>query len=129
MDRTSSTIQIGFPMRLDRRGRLYDPSYDDHVQQMIELVLFTSPGERVNRPDFGCGLLEAIFGENDAPEASAVEYLVQTALQRWLADVISVEEVRVQAADSVLAIEVVYSLLTAASNDVRVAVFEAPRSW
>ena len=129
MDRTSQTIQIGFPLRLDRRGRLYDPSYDDHVQQMIERVLFTSPGERVNRPDFGCGLLEAIFAENEAPEASAVEYLVQTALQRWLSDVISVEEVRVRASDSVLSIEVVYALVSSASNDVRVAVFEAPRSW
>lgn len=127
--RTSDPIEIGFPLRLDRRGRLYDPDYAVHVQQMIELVLFTSPGERVNRPDFGCGLLEALFSGNNAPEASAVEYLVQTALQRWLSGVIAVREVRVDARDSVLSIEVVYSLLAVGSDDVRVAVFEAPRSW
>ena len=94
--------------------------------QMIELVLFTSPGERVNRPDFGAGLIELIFTGNDAPEAAAAEYLVQTSLQRWLSDVIDLQTVQVTARDSTLEIQVVYSLRLDGRE--QVAVFETP-AW
>ena len=73
------TVEVGFPFQIDNYGRVADPDYEVHVQQMIELVLFTSPGERVNRPEFGCGLLQLIFGPDSEALASATEYLVQTA--------------------------------------------------
>ncbi|MCG8461659.1 MAG: GPW/gp25 family protein [Holophagales bacterium] len=122
--RSPDVTQVGFPLQLDRRGRLYEPDYDDHVMQMIELVLFTSPGERVNRPEFGAGLIELIFTGNDQPEAAAAEYLVQTSLQRWLSDVIDLRTVQVTARDSTLEIQVVYSLRLDGRE--QVAVFETP---
>ena len=76
------TVRWVFRSRYD--NSVADPHYEVHVQQMIELVLFTSPGERVNRPEFGCGLLQLIFGPDSEALASATEYLVQTALHRWL---------------------------------------------
>ena len=104
-------IEVGFPFRLSRHGRVADPDYEQHVREMIELVLFTAPGERVDRPDFGCGLLELLFGPNTEGVAGATQYVVQGALQRWLGDVISVQDVRVEARDSSLTVHLVYSLL------------------
>jgi phage baseplate assembly protein W len=87
--------QLDFPLHVDGRGRLALTSPDDHVRDMIQQVLFTSPGERVNRPDFGSGLLQLAFLPNSEPLAIATEFTVQAALQRWLGDVIKVEKVTV----------------------------------
>lgn len=102
--------QVGFPFQVDNRGRIASPDYDQHVREMIELVLFTSPGERVNRPDFGCGLLQHVFTSASTQEADALAYVVQTALQQWLAEVISVQEVAIVPRDSSFVVEVVYQL-------------------
>lgn len=117
-----ATVEVGFPFRISRYGRVVDPSYPDHVEQMIELVLFTSPGERVNRPDFGCGLLELIFQPDDVAVAAATQYLVQGALQRWLGDVLVVREVEVTPIDTQLQVKVVYTLR--ADRSERVVVFD-----
>jgi hypothetical protein len=78
---------------------------------MIHQVLFTNPGERVNRPDFGCGLLQLVFMPNSEALAAATQFTVQGALQRWLGDVIQVERVEVTAVDARLHVEVVYRRL------------------
>ena len=107
---TQSTepIYLDHPFHLDARGRSAATGPDDHVRDLIFQVLFTSPGERVNRPDFGCGLKQLVFMPNSDVLATATQQLVQGSLQRWLAEVISVERVDVQPVDSSLEITIVY---------------------
>ena len=69
------------------------PTSDDHIRDLIEQVLFTAPGERVNRPNFGSGLLQLVFAPNSDELAAATQFLVQGALQQWLGDLIQVEGV------------------------------------
>jgi len=118
-------VEVGFPLTINSAGRLSDPEYDRHVEEMIELVLFTAPGERVNRPDFGCGLLQLIQGPDTDAVASATEYLVRGALQKWLGEVIAVRQVEVSAGDATLRIRLAYVLLL--DQRLRVVAFE-PRS-
>ncbi len=86
-------MHVHFPFMLDGRGRVADASHDDHVRQLIEQVLFTAPGERVNRPDFGCGLLRELFGPGNEEERIATRFLVQQALITWLGELIEVKSV------------------------------------
>jgi phage baseplate assembly protein W len=100
--------QLDFPLHVDGRGRLALATPDDHVRDMVHQVLFTSPGERVNRPDFGSGLLQLVFLPNSEPLAIATQFTVQAALQRWLGDVIQVERVSIAPVESELRVAVVY---------------------
>lgn len=120
---SNSDLEVGFPFQLDTRGRVFDPGYEEHVRQMIELVLFTSPGERVNRPDFGCGLLELVFSPETEQETTVTRHLVQTSLQRWLGEVISVREVDIAIRDTELDIRIAYELLDH-ENQEQIATFE-----
>jgi hypothetical protein len=104
-----AATHFDFPMHLDGRGRTAVTDTDDHVRDLIHQVLFTSPGERVNRPDFGCGLKQLVFLPNSDALAASTQQLVQGALLRWLEDVIVVESVTVDATDSTLAVTVVYT--------------------
>jgi uncharacterized protein len=101
-------FDVAFPLHVEAHGRVAGATYDDHVAQMIEQVLFTSPGERVNRPDFGCGVLQMVFGPDAEAQAAAAQFLVLANLQRWLGDVVVVQSVTVQAQDSTLAIAIQY---------------------
>ncbi len=89
--RSAPRTDIAFPFRIDRRGRTAHADHDAHVRDLVEQVLFTSPGERVMRPDFGCGLLDLVFTPNSPELAAALELSVQAALQRWLGDLIQVQ--------------------------------------
>jgi phage baseplate assembly protein W len=119
-------IEVGFPLTINSYGRVSDPDYELHVEQMIELLLFTAPGERVNRPDFGCGLLRLIMGPDTAAVASATEYLVRIALQKWLGEVLAVRQVEVTPGDGTLRVKIAYTLLI--DQRLRVAVFEPRRA-
>ena len=99
---------LDHPFHFDARGRTATTDADDHVRDMIFQVLFTSPGERVNRPDFGCGLLQLVFMPNSDALATSTQFMVQGALQRWLADVIQVEQVMVTNEEERLVVEVTY---------------------
>jgi uncharacterized protein len=88
---------IAFPFQIDSGGRTALTGDDQHVQDLIEQVLFTSPGERVNRPTFGTGLLRMVFAAAGPEQAATAQYLVQAALQQWLGDLVQVEQVQVQA--------------------------------
>jgi phage baseplate assembly protein W len=99
---------FGFPYAIDGTGRTASASPDTHLRHLIEQVLFTSPGERVNRPDFGCGLLRLVFGPNRDVLAATAQSTVQGALQRWLGELLTVQAVEVAAEDSVLRIVVRY---------------------
>lgn len=99
---------MDYPFRIDNTGRTATTEVDDHVRDMIYQVLFTNPGERVNRPDFGCGLLQLVFAPNSDALAAAAQFMVQGALQRWLGEVIQVENVKVENLEERLLIEISY---------------------
>lgn len=103
-------MNIDFPFHIDARGRTAETSYEDHVRDMIEQVLFTAPGERVNRPTFGCGLLQLVFAPNSSELAAATQYIVQGSLQQWLGNVIQVDSVDIESQDSSLRVSVNYTL-------------------
>jgi phage baseplate assembly protein W len=100
---------LDFPFHIDGRGRSAETAEDEHIRDMIFQVLFTNPGERVNRPDFGCGIKQLVFMPNSDALATATQFLVQGALQRWLDSVIQVESVDVEAVEAELSVTVVYS--------------------
>ena len=110
------TTYLDFPFALSTQGRTKVTDEDDHVKDMIRLVLFTAPGERVNRPEFGCGLKQLLFAPNSDALAAATEQLVHGSLIRWLDPVIAVEQVSVTSADSTLEIAVVYRRRTASEK-------------
>lgn len=101
---------IDYPFHFDLHGSTADTSTEDHVRDMIEEVLFTAPGERVNRPDFGAGLLRMVFQPTSPEIAAALQFSIRAALQRWLGDLIEPEEVDVVSQDSTLSVTVRYVL-------------------
>ncbi len=103
-------MDVDFPFRVDSRGRIGLTDRDDHIRDLIEQVLFTSPGERVNRPQFGCGLLQLVFQPNSEPLELAVQATVHAALHQWLGELIEVESVQVVAEESVLQVTVRYTV-------------------
>ena len=101
-------MNIDYPFHFDSRGRTAPTDDADHIRDLIEQVLFTSPGERVNRPGFGCGLGQLVFAPAGSELAAATQFLVQGALQQWLGDLIQVETVQVTSQDSTLEVTVQY---------------------
>lgn len=102
------TTRIHFPYQFDGRGRTRETDEATWIRGLIEQVLFTTPGERVMRPEFGSGLRELVFAPNSPELAATTQFLVQAALQQWLADLITVEAVEVAAVDSQLSVTVQY---------------------
>jgi phage baseplate assembly protein W len=102
-------VNVTFPYQFDQRGRTASTDdYDQHIRELLEQVLFISPGERVNRPTFGSGLMKLVFAPNSDALASATQQLVQGALQQWLGDLIQVEAVEVESEDAKLRVTVTY---------------------
>jgi phage baseplate assembly protein W len=101
-------MNIDFPFHVDDRRRTAGTTIDDHVRDLVEQLVFTSPGERVNRPTFGAGLQQLVFAPNSAELATALQFLVQGCLQQYLADQIEVGEVEVEAVDSQLIVQISY---------------------
>lgn len=103
--------QLDFPYHIDSRGRTAECGESDHLRDLIEQVLFTAPGERVMRPDFGCGLAQLIFEPNSVTLAATTQMLVQAALLQHLSHLIAVNEVSVEADDAALRVNVSYTVL------------------
>ncbi len=104
-------MNIDYPFHSDGRGRTALAADDDaHIRQMIEQFLFTSPGERVNRPDFGSGLLQLVHGPNRPELATALQFTLQAGLNRWLGDLIEVRTLETQASDAQLLVTLAYSV-------------------
>ena len=101
-------MNLDIPYGFDSRGRTASTDGDDHVRDMIEELIFTNPGERVNRPEFGSGLLQLIFAPNSPELAATVQFTLQAALQQWLGDVIEVRDLDVSAIDSTITIQLSY---------------------
>jgi phage baseplate assembly protein W len=103
-------MNVDYPFHFDAERRTGQDADDEHVRDLIEQLLFTNPGERVNRPDFGCGLLRRVF-EPNGPELAAVEFTVSASLQYWLGDLITVTQLTVSNVESTLLVAVNYQLL------------------
>jgi phage baseplate assembly protein W len=101
-------MNVAFPYHFDSHGRTGDAAEEKHVRDLIEQLLFTSPGERVNRPTFGCGLLQLVFAANSPELAAATQLVVQGALQQWLGELIQVEAVEVTSVEAELRVQVRY---------------------
>ncbi len=112
---------IDFPFHFDSRGRTAATDESDHVRDMLEQLIFTSPGERVNRPDFGSGVLQLVFAPNSPELAATVQFTVQAAIQRWLGDIVELSDLSVVADDSTLTIELRYRIRR--TNEEQTAVF------
>src|SRR5258708_23064729 len=93
-------MNIDFPFRIDGRGRTAATDDEDHIRDMIEQLLFTNPGERVNRPDFGSGLLQMVFEPNSTELAAALPFTLQPSLQQVLGDRIQLQALQADALDS-----------------------------
>lgn len=104
-------MNLAFPFSFDTTGRTAQAPVADHVYDMIELILFTSPGERVNLPTFGSGTSQLIFAPNSEVLAAAQQQAIQAGLQQWLSDLIRVNSVTVVAEESTLQVTVVYTLV------------------
>jgi len=105
------SVNIRYPFSIDGRGRVADASTNAHIRQLIEQVLFTGPGERVNRPDFGSQLQQLLFSPNSPELAAISQFLVQGTLEQWLGDLIRVEAVEVSNQASRLEVYIQYIIL------------------
>lgn len=103
-------VNIDFPFHFDNRGRTALTGDDDHIRDMIEQFLFTNPGERVNRPDFGSGLLQMVFAPNSPELAATLQFTVQAGLQQWLGDVVEIQQLDVESDDSSLRVDLKYKV-------------------
>jgi hypothetical protein len=105
---------IAYPFAIDDYRGAFAESADhtEHVKQMITQVLFTAPGERMNRPEFGCGLRRMIFAPNSDVTASLLQITIYEALENWLGSLISVDQVEVEAREEILEVQIVYMLKT-----------------
>ncbi len=104
-------MPISFPYRADRTGRTATPASEEaHVRELIEQLLFTAPGERVNRPSLGTGVYQLVFAPASDELATVTQQLVRSALQQWLGAYIEVQDVSVTAREAVVEISVKYLL-------------------
>jgi phage baseplate assembly protein W len=115
-------MNIDFPFHFDGRGRPASTNDNDHMCDMIEQFLFTSPGEWVNRPDFGSGLLQMVFEPNSPELASTLQLTVQSGLQQWLGDLIDVQALQVTSEESMLRVLIRY--MVRRTGDVLTGTFE-----
>jgi len=115
-------MNIDYPFHFDSRGRTATTGDDDHIRDMIEQFLLTSPGERVNRPDFGSGLLQLVFAPNSPELAAALQFTIQAGLQRWLGDVIEVRALEVTSEDATVRVNLQY--VVKRTGERRTATFE-----
>ncbi len=109
-------MQIKYPYQINGNGQTAESDYADHIREMIEQLLFTVPGERVNRPDFGAGLMQLVFAPNSAEIAASTQFLIQGALQQYMGDLVQAEEVNVEAIDSTLRVTIRYVILVDQSS-------------
>jgi uncharacterized protein len=103
-------MNLDFPYHFDARGRTAAIDDAGHIRDMVEQLLFTNPGERVNRPDFGSGILQLVFAPNSPEIAAALQFTMQAALDRFLGDLIEVRRLDVVSEDATLTVDLSYSI-------------------
>ena len=112
MEMRTQIKSIYHPVKIDQGlGRFrVEGNYASHVEQLIKQVLFTNPGERINRPDFGCGVRRMVFAPNNQSSANLAQITVFQSLTKWLGDLIDVEEVTIDVVEEQLNIKITYIL-------------------
>ena len=103
---------IDYPYHFDGRERTAETDGPDHIRDLIEQLLFTQPGERVNRPEFGSGVMQLVFAAASPEVAATAEFLIRGALQQYLANRIAVARVAVEAVEATLTIAIDYTILS-----------------
>lgn len=103
-------LNIDFPFHFDNRGRTASTDDNDHIKDMIEQFLFTNSGERVNRPDFGSGILQLIFAPNSPELAATLQFTIQAGLQQWLGDLIEIIDLKVNSEEASLRVDLTYQV-------------------
>ena len=103
-------MYFNFPFKIDDNGRSSVTNEERHIKNLIEQILFTSPGERVNRPNFGSALNQIIFEPNSDILSISIDTLIQSSLNLWLDHLIIVESVNVENKDSTLEVTVKYMI-------------------
>ncbi len=119
-------MNIDFPLTFNAHGRTATTDDAGHIRDMVEQLLFTSPGERVNRPDFGSGLLQMVFAPNSVELAAALQFTTQAAVQRNLGDVIDLQNLSVTAQDATLSVTVSYIIRATQQSQTATFVRSAP---
>jgi phage baseplate assembly protein W len=111
-------IDYAWPFRIDPTSlAAAEAAYPAHVDQMVRQLLLTSPGERVDLPEFGCGLRQLVFAPRSEALAATARLIVQQALQRWLADEIELVSVDlVDTGEESIALNITYTLLETRSQ-------------
>lgn len=104
-------MQIDFPYHFDGRERTAETAESEHIKNLIEQILFTAPGERVNRPDFGAGVLQLVFGPSSPEAAATAEFMIKGALQQHLSQRIMLEKVTTEAEESTLRVQITYRII------------------
>ena len=74
---------LAFPLQVDRRGGIALARDETDIEQAIELILGTAPGERPMRPEFGCGVHDFVFDSIDASTIGKMENAIRDALDHW----------------------------------------------
>lgn len=103
-----SAYNVAFPFGVGGRGRTATAGEDEHIRQMLEQLIFTNPGERVNRPNFGSGVLQLIFAPNSPELAGTLQFTLKAAVLHWLGDLIEVQELEVTSDDATLTVDLQY---------------------
>ena len=103
-------MNIKYPFQFDNSGHTAQTDDNSHIEEMIEQVLFTIPGERVNRPTFGTNLMQLVFQPNSSELAATTQFMVQGALQQWLGDLIAVSDGEVVSQDATIQVTIAYTV-------------------
>lgn len=101
-------MNIDYPFHFDYKGRTAETSYEDHIRDMIEQFLFTQPGERVNRLDFGSSIRQLVFAPNSSELATALQFTMNAGLMECLGDLIEVQSLEVTSEESTLRVSLTY---------------------
>ncbi|QHQ36669.1 GPW/gp25 family protein [Algicella marina] len=104
-------MQLDFPYHFDARDRTAETTEEEHIRDLMEQILFTSPGERVNRPDFGAGIYQLVFGAASPEAAATAEFMIRGALQQYLGQHITVQDIAAEAVDATITVTIAYTIL------------------
>ncbi len=105
-----TTTNLRYPYQFDGCGRTALAEEEAYIRGLIEQVLFTSPGERVMRPDFGSGIMQLVFAPHSVELAATTQFVVQAALQQYLGGLIILEGVETESIDNILRATVRYTI-------------------
>lgn len=124
----TTNMNLKYPYGFDTSGHTAQTDLPSHISDMIEQILLTSPGERVNRPTFGCGVTQLVFAPNSDALAAAQHQVIQASLQQWLSDLIRINAVNVEAQDSTLLITITYTIIQSQQQQTQQFAYGGPSS-